>query len=74
MSDPKHKSVASTAQSISSSTYSGNSTSVGAATEQSVQKIEGERMTSSAKAAQAKRAKNKAEAERRRKTEQAQLK
>lgn len=62
MPDPKH-------ESITSSTYSGNSSSIGTATEQPVKKIEGERMTKSAEAAQQKRRENKAQAEARRQNE-----
>lgn len=62
MPDPKH-------QSITSSTYSGNSSSTGTATKQPVKKIEGESMTKSAEAAQQKRRENRAQAEARRQNE-----
>lgn len=62
MPDPKH-------QSITPSTYSGNSDSVGTATEQTVKKIEGKEMQKSAEAAKEKRRENKAQAEARRQQE-----
>jgi len=62
MPDPKH-------QSVTSSTYSGNSTSVGTATQQQVKKIEGQAMTKPAEQAQQKRRENKALAEARRQEE-----
>jgi hypothetical protein len=62
MPDPKH-------QSITSSTYSGNSSSIGTATEQNVKRIEAESMTRSTEEAQRRRRENRKKAEARRKEE-----